>query len=116
MANGNFGRSPQTLTSAVYVVLPLLQCSAFVTLGSAPTSTRSRFEMANGRTVRQGGSDIDELRNTQGIFDFNAKVPNSTVDLGVAKQQLDRSEVAGLSINLGCLCPAERMGAVSAWL
>lgn len=89
----------------------------FSALDAAPTNaakgTGSRFELANGRTVRQGGSDIDALRDAQGIFEFNAKIPNSTVNLGVTKQQLDCSEGAGLTIDLRRLCPAERVGAVS---
>ena len=62
--------------------------AASVTLGSAPTNAAWRtdtcFEMANGRTVRQGGSDIDALGDTQGIFQFDAKITNSAIDLRMA--------------------------------
>ena len=72
--------------------------------------------MANGRTVRQGSSDIDSLSDAQGIFEFDAEVANCAVCLCVTKQQLDRAEVAGFSTDLCCLCPAQRMGTISAWL
>ena len=89
-------------------------------MGSTPTNaareTDARFGMANGRTVRQGSSDIDTLSDAQSIFKFNAEIAHCTVDLGVTEQQLNRAEVPGLSINLRCLCPAERMGAISTWL
>ena len=42
--------------------------------------------MANGETGRQGGVDLDALRDAQSIFDFIAKVPNGAVDLGVTYQ------------------------------
>ena len=56
-------------------------------MGSEPTSaawrTDIRFEMANGRTVRQSSSDVDALGDAEGVFEFNAKVAHCTVDLGV---------------------------------
>lgn len=89
-------------------------------MGSALTVaaqvTGRRFEMANGRTVRQVNSDIDTLSDAQSIFEFNAAVAHCTVDLRVTVQQLDRAEVAGFSIDLRGLCPTERVGAVSARL
>ena len=54
-------------------------------LTKAAKRTNTRFGMANGSTVRQGGSDIDALSDAQGIFKFYAKIPNSTVDLCVAE-------------------------------
>lgn len=58
-------------------------------LGSAPTNaawrTETRFEMANGRTVRQGGSDVDALGDTQGIFQFDPKIAHGAIDLRVAE-------------------------------
>lgn len=63
--------------------------------------------MANGRTVRQGVSDISALSDAQGIFEFDAKITHCTVDLGVTKQQLHRAEVACLAVNLRCLCTAK---------
>ncbi len=84
-----------------------------VKYGLAPTNaalgTDIRFEMANGKTVRQVALDVDALRDAQGILKFNAKVPNSTVNLGVTKQQLDCAKVAGFPIDFNCLCLAERM-------
>ncbi len=72
--------------------------------------------MATGRTVRQGGSDIDALGDTQRIFEFNAKVTDSAVDLGMTQQQLNCSEIASLAIDFRCLCSAQRVRAVTARL
>ncbi len=37
----------------------------------------------------------------QGIFEFDAGIPDCTVHLGMARQELDRSEVAGFLVDLG---------------
>lgn len=54
-------------------------------MGSASTNaaqgTEARFEMANGRPVRQGSSDIDTFGDAQGVFKFNAEVAHGAVDL-----------------------------------
>jgi len=47
--------------------------------------------MADGRSVRQNGSDIYRLGDAQNIFQFDAKVTNSSVNLSMAEQQLDRA-------------------------
>ena len=58
-------------------------------LGWTPTNaaqeTKTRIEMANGRTVRQSSSDVDTFGDAQGVFEFNAKVAHCTVDLRVTK-------------------------------
>ena len=74
------------------------------------------FDMANGRTVRQPSSDIDPLSDTQRIFVFDAQISDSAVDLGVAKQQLDGSEIACFAIYFSGLCPAQRVRTVTARL
>lgn len=66
-----------------------------------------RYEMANGRTARQGKSHVDALCDAQSILKFHAKVANGAVDLGVTEQKLHRAEVSGLSINLCCLCSSK---------
>ena len=89
-------------------------------MGTAPTNaaeeTDTRFEMANGRTARQNGSNIDARSDAQGIFEFNAKIAHGAVDLRVTKQQLNGTEIAGLSMNLRCFGPAQGMGTVPARL
>ncbi len=68
---------------------PLVRIAAIGKMGSAPTNaaqgTEARIEMANGRPVRQGSSDIDTFGDAQGVFEFNAKVANCTIDLHVTK-------------------------------
>lgn len=83
---------------------------------NAACGTGPCFEMANGGTIRQGSSNVDTFSNAKGILEFNAKVSNSVVDLGVTQQQLGSPKIAGLSIDIRCLCLAERMGAISARL
>ena len=78
--------------------------------------TGNCFGIANGRAVRQGNLYVDTLGGTQGNLQFNAKIPNRTLDLCMTKQKLDRAEVAGLfqalrfgvvagSFTLGMICP-----------
>ena len=58
-------------------------------MGSLPTNaaqgTKTRIEMANGSTVRQSSSDVDTFGDAQGVFEFNAKVANGTIDFRVTK-------------------------------
>ncbi len=44
-------------------------------------------------------SDVDSLSNAQRIFQFDAQVSDGAIDLGVAEQQLDRAQVAGLPVD-----------------
>ena len=74
------------------------------------------------RLVRDGGrplpsakrSDVDLLGDAQRVIEFHAKVANRAVHLGVTQQELDRSEVASLSIDQRSFGPAERMRAIPA--
>lgn len=94
--------------------------AALETMGSKPThaarETGTGFGIANGRTIRPVSSDINTLSDAQSIFEIDTKVAHCTINLRVTEQQLDRTEVSSFSINLSCLCPAERMGAVSSCL
>ena len=67
--------------------------------------------MANGTTVRQVDSDIDAFGDAQGIFELDAKVTHSAVDLGVTKQQLNGTEITCLPIDFRRFGPVQRMGA-----
>ena len=50
-----------------------------------------------GYRVRR--SDVDLLRDLDRIVDLDAEVAHRTLDLGVAEEKLDGSEVAGSSID-----------------
>ncbi len=52
---------------------------------NAAQGTKTRIEMANGRTVRQSSLDVDTFGDAQGVFEFNAKIANGTIDLRVTK-------------------------------
>lgn len=71
-----------------------------INLGVAPTDAacgiNARFAIANGWTVRHRCSNIDAFSDARRILKFNAKIPNSAIDLGVPKQQLDRAKVASI--------------------
>ena len=53
-----------------------------------------------------GRSDINLFRFGKGIIDLDAKVPVGTFDLSVPEQELHGSEIAGTSVDQGCLCPS----------
>jgi hypothetical protein len=57
-------------------------------------------------------SKLDLLGDRERIIDFNAKVSHGAFQLRMAKQELDRAQVAGLLLNLCRLGPAHGMGAV----
>jgi len=59
-------------------------------------------------------SDVDLLGDAQRIVEFNTKVSDRAVHLGVAKQELHRPQVAGLSVNQGSLCSPQRVRPVPA--
>ena len=44
-------------------------------------------------------SDVDLLRDLDRIVDFDAKVAHGALDLGMSKQELDRTQVAGTAID-----------------
>lgn len=62
------------------------------------------------------GTAVDQIsvcsRQFQCVFDADAKVSDSIFDLAVAKQDLDRSEIANSLIDHRCLCIPQLMGAV----
>jgi hypothetical protein len=57
-------------------------------------SLKHLFEMAGGRTARQLRSNVDTLRDAECVFGFDAQISDGAVDLGVAKQKLDCSQIA----------------------
>lgn len=71
--------------------------------------------LAIGWTTRQAKADVDMFCDTQSIFQFNALVEHSVVDLGVTKQKQHSAEVASLKVTLRYLCSTEKMRAVAAW-
>ena len=52
-------------------------------------------------------SDIDLFRKFNGVINLDAKIANSTLDLGMAKQELHCSEVASSPVDQHRLCPAQ---------
>ena len=56
------------------------------------------------------------LRHLQRIIDFNAEVADSTLQFGVPKQYLNRTQVLGPPVNERGLGAAQRVGAVIAWI
>jgi hypothetical protein len=54
-------------------------------------------------------SDLDLLSDGKRVIDLNAEIPDRTFQLRVAKQQLDRTEVAGAAVDQGRLRAAERV-------
>lgn len=50
-------------------------------------------------------SNVNLLGNRKSVIYLDAKIANGTLDLGVPKQQLDRSQIAGTTIDKGSLGP-----------
>jgi hypothetical protein len=72
--------------------------------------------LASGTRLFSELSQLDLLRQLQGIVDFDAKVPNGTFQFAVAEQELACAQISGLLVNQRHLCPAQTMRPVSAWL
>ena len=53
-----------------------------------------------------GSSDVNLFRNGEGIIDLDTEVPDSAFDLGVTKQELHGAQIAGTSVDQGCLGPS----------
>jgi hypothetical protein len=66
---------------------------------------------SQGRSVGHR-SELDLLRDCERIVDLDPEIANGALQLGVAEQQLNRSQVAGLSVNLSSLRSAQRVCAV----
>jgi hypothetical protein len=75
---------------------------------SGPRRPRRRDRAA----IHDVRSEFDPLRNAEGIIDFDAEITDRAFELGVSKQKLNRPQVAGLFVDLGCLRPPHRMRAV----
>jgi hypothetical protein len=52
-------------------------------------------------------SDIDLFCDGKGVINLNAEVAHGALDLGVAEQQLDGSQIAGSAIDQSGLGPAQ---------
>ena len=57
-------------------------------------------------------SDFSSLSQERSIFDIHAEIAHGVLDLGVAQQDLDSSNVAGRPVNYRCLGPPQGMRAV----
>jgi hypothetical protein len=45
-------------------------------------------------------SELDLLRQGKGIIDLDPEIPDGALDLRVSEKQLDRSQIAGLAVDL----------------
>lgn len=79
-----------------------------------PKSAQGR--PARSRAGRDGLLQVDTLGERQGVLDVDAEVTHRAVHLRVAEQQLDRTQVSGLLVDLRHLGPPHRMRAVGARL
>src|SRR5262245_43913338 len=66
--------------------------------GAEPTGRKGRTGSA-----LPSSSDVDLFRDRDSVIDLNSEVPDGALDLGMAQQELDRSQVACPSIDQGCL-------------
>ena len=68
----------------------------------------------NRPLVSRQRSELDLLCEPKRVIYFNPEVTNGRLDLRVTEQQLDRSQVAGLPIELGDFGSSQRVGAEAA--
>jgi hypothetical protein len=64
---------------------------------------RNDASRASLRHTSEGGhrrSELDLLRERQGIIDFDLEVTDGALDLGMSEEQLDCSQIAGLTVDL----------------
>ena len=57
-------------------------------------------------------SDVDLLGYAQRIVEFDPKVSDRAIDLGVSKQELDGPKMASLPIDQRSFCPPKRLRSV----
>src|SRR6185503_10053700 len=55
---------------------------------------------------------VDLRGDAESVVAIDPEIANGAFQLGMPKQQLNRSQIAGLAIDLGCLRATHRMGAV----
>lgn|GEM_PF-3270053 len=70
-------------------------------------------EIGRSTTAPPLGSDVDVLRDFQGVIDLDAEIADRTLDLAMAKQELNGPQVAGSPIDEAGLGSAYRMCAES---
>jgi hypothetical protein len=71
--------------------------------------TNRLLEVGQSTSALPGISDINLFRYYQGIIHFDAQISNRAFEFGVAKQKLDGPEIAGATVDQGCLGASERM-------
>ena len=62
-----------------------------------------------GQSEPGDASEIDLLRDAEGIVDLDAQIANGAFQLPMAEQGLDRSQIASLAADLSCLRAPHRM-------
>jgi hypothetical protein len=55
--------------------------------------------MGQGVSALPHNSDVNLLRYRDGVIDFDAKISDGTLNLGMSQQKLDGTQVAGPSID-----------------
>src|SRR5215475_12631585 len=84
------------------------RCGVSPLIASAQQGERMLRPEPTGRKGRAGSalpscSDVDLFRYRDSVIDLNTEVSDGALDLGMAQQELDRSQVACPSIDQGCL-------------
>lgn len=84
-------------------------------MGAKLIESWKRLSEQKGVAPQRAGplpSDLSSLGQFQCILHVNAEIPDCVLDLGMAKQDLDRSKVAGGLIDHGSLRSPQGMRAV----
>ena len=85
--------------------------------GTSPTLAQNGgYRSGRACPLCPGISDINLFRYCQGVIDLDAEIPDCALDLGVPKQELDGSEIAGAAVDQGSLCASERVRPEKSWI
>jgi hypothetical protein len=84
-----------------------------LTVASRESPQVAHFQLewsGKARRLCPGTSDVDLLRDLNGVVDLDTEVADGALDFGMSEQQLDRPQVAGSPIDQRGLSPAQRVG------
>jgi len=65
--------------------------------------------MGRGCPLCPGNSDVYLFGNLKGVVDLYAQIPDSTFNLGMSEEQLNRPQVASSFVNHGGFGPSQGM-------
>ena len=111
------GLPPNSKAGGSLVIVIVIGAVAYISCDEAHVGLRcfdnvrkwrvaDQMDRAEHVCSAQGSSDFNLFRNGEGIIDLDTEVPDSAFDLGVTEQELHGAQIAGTSVDQGCLGPS----------